>query len=178
MYIFIRYKTKGLKMNIFYRNIGIAAVISMIPTILRQTSILAGVVGCLLLITSIIFMYKLYADAEQNKANLTLGQGAKFGALVGVLIGVLSLLFMLADMEGVRDAAIASIEPMRELMGEEAYDTAVMEIQNQSDGALILNQAIGIAGSAAISAIIGLIAGAIFKHDIDPDADLLNEIEN
>lgn len=165
-------------MNMFYRNVAIAAVVSFLPGVLAQGSMMGGIVGCLLMIGAIIFMYKLYADSEQTKTKLTLGQGAKFGALVGVVLGILSFLYLVADLDNVRQMAIESMEPMRELMGEEAYDTAVYEIENQSDGQLIMGQMINVVFSVIISSVIGLIAGAIFKHDSDPDADLMNEIQN
>lgn len=165
-------------MNIFYKNAAIAAAISLIPAILRFRSMLAGLVGCLLLIGAIIYMYKLYADAEPVAERLTLGQGAKFGAVAGVIIGIVASLIAISDIDALRQISIEALEPMQSFMGEEAYDTAVEQIENQTDSEIVLGQIWGIGFQVAIATIIGLIAGAIFKNDKDPDADLLNEIQN
>jgi hypothetical protein len=158
-------------MNNFYKNAAIVSVVSSLPAIFFVGSEIAGWVGCLLLIGLTIFMYKQYADSEQIKTKLTLGQGAKFGAIIGVISLIIAIVVHFAT----NGAAL-------ELALEKAVNTPDFDQSGMSEedmlGIIKMTVYVMWALTPALTALIGLIAGAIFKHDTDPDADLLNEIKN
>lgn len=158
-------------MNNFYKNAAIVSVVSALPATIFMGSDVAGWVGCLLLIGLTIFMYKLYADGEEVKSKLTLGQGAKFGAVIGVLSLIIALIvYFITDGAGLEIA-------MEKATSSPDFEKSGMS-EEDMEGIIKITMYVIWALTPALTALIGLIAGAIFKHDTDPDADLLNEIKN
>jgi hypothetical protein len=134
----------------------IAAVLSFLP------SLLPGYLkysGCLVLIGSIIYLYKLYGDGLENKEVLTIGLGAKFGVLVGAVLLVMSLVYILSMSGDLRSYMIE--QAIENGTGEEQVEA----MEQMSDTFVYISMGVGFTVNFVLSVLIGVIAGAIFKHE-------------
>ena len=134
-----------------------AAVASYLPSHLPGNY---RMIGCLTMIISIIFLYKLYADGLEDKTELSVGLGAKFGSIVSaflVLATIIFILFMDTDFKTQAiEEAIANGSPDRDI---EAMESMSSETFNYiAYGTIIF-------GNIILPILMGVISGAIFKHE-------------
>ena len=146
-------------MNAFF-----ASLISFSPTIMKifwpNPYLQYG--GCLFLIASIIIFYRAYTIAEHDKEKLTIGRGTLFGAITGLFLAIFTTFHILIlGIEGVRN----QMKQAAEASPQAAQAADIFD--SFSDTTLLFMFVGGTLISILITVLIGLIAGAIFKTEIE-----------
>lgn len=145
---------------------GIIAVVVSLPTLLQQADMTTGSIVCLVGLVLTFYLYKRYTDEQEDKTLNTVGQGVKFGVVAGVFIMFLSLIntFLLLDPEAYRATQIEALQPFADMMGEQAYEMRLQEIEGMTADDITNAQLMFAWVPILVGAFLGLIAGLIFKH--------------
>ena len=142
--------------NNFVKFAFIAAVLAFLPSLLPGY---LKYLGCLTSIGAIIYMYKLYTDGLEDKTLKSIGLGAKFGLVVGVFTLIFSLIYLSLVVGNLQDYMYEQA-----LIGGATEEQAEM-YYTMSDMMIYGMLGIGYLMSFGFSALMGVIAGAIFKHE-------------
>ncbi len=133
-----------------------------------MVSIVSSLISFGITIAIIVMAIKFYRD-NQNQGFLSIGQGLGIGALMGLVSGLMTAIYMYIFFtyidSGMIDAIIAQTEADMEAQGQSDED-----IENAMSVVSMFMTPLFFAGSALISSpimggIFGLIAGLFLKHE-------------